>query len=165
MDEKLGSLHTLSLRNVSGVVVLDFVVIPRHKPRTTRVGSLQQRIHPVLVVANTVVSDIEQLCICVTTLAIFTRCILINVVTKVKNDVIVIRGELLISREVAIFQMLTAGKGKVKGCFLSTGNWHSTRATNRACRIPGLEAIPVPGIGGKAIHFDMHAVTKQTACP
>ena len=165
MDEKFWRFYTLPLRNVSGVVVLDFVVIPRHKPRTARVRSLQQRIHPVLVIANTVVSDIEQLCICVTTLAIFTRCILINVVTEVKNDVIVIRGELLISREVAIFQMLTAGEGKVKGCLLGTGNWHGPRATDRAGRIPGLEAIPVPGIVGKAIHFDMDAVTKQTACP
>ena len=128
-------------------------------------GSLQQRVHPVLVVANTVVSDIEQLRICVTTLAIFTRCILINVVTKVKNDVIVIRSELLVSREVAILQMLTAGEGKVKGCLMGTCSWKGARATDRACRIPSLEAIPVPGIGVKAIHFDMHAVTKQTACP
>ena len=80
--------------------------------------SLQQWIHAVLVVANTVVRDIEQLCVRVAARTVFSRRVLINVVTEVKNDVIVIRGQLLIRCEVAVFQMLAAGEREVKGCLL-----------------------------------------------
>ena len=82
----------------------------------------------------------------------------VDVVAEMKDDVEILGGHVAVRGEEAGLVVLAGGEREPQAVDVRARSRQRPRAADRARRVAGVEAIPVPAVGLEALDFDVHRV-------
>jgi hypothetical protein len=142
----------------TGVVVVDFVIVPDDEERKQRVHRAQRRIAPVLRVAVAVIVEGQQLAADVLPHELVSAGVLVDVVAEVHHQIEIFLGHVLVRREQADLEMLARRDGEPEPIDVRLRARKRARPADGTHLAAGAELVPVPAVGLEPCDFDVNRV-------
>ena len=149
-------------RDIAGVVVVHFMVVPGDDPRTVRVHLLQRRIGAVERIAVSVIVEGDNFGAVMRANGLLFRPVFVDIVAKEDHKIRLIGQHVVIGGIETVVPALAGSEGKPQRLLHVAGAWRSESAAYRTHFFACFELVPIRPVGLQARYLHVHGVAQSS---